>query len=36
MPGLIIKESDNKAKVKIETKIAKGIARAFKRISGRD
>jgi hypothetical protein len=33
MSGLIIKELDNKVEVKAETKVAKGIARAFKRIS---
>jgi hypothetical protein len=36
MPSLIIKELDNKVKVKAETKIAKEIARAFKRINKRD
>jgi hypothetical protein len=36
MPGLVIEESNNKVKVKAETKAAKGIARASKRISGRD
>jgi hypothetical protein len=33
MPSLVIKESNNKVEVEAETKIAKGIARAFKRIS---
>ena len=36
MPSLVIKESDNKAKVEAETEAAKGMARASKRISGRD
>jgi hypothetical protein len=36
MPSLVIEESDNKVEVKAETKAAKEIARAFKRISGRD
>jgi hypothetical protein len=36
MPSLIIKESDNKVKVEAETKAAKEITRASKRISGRD
>jgi hypothetical protein len=36
MPSLVIKESDNKAEVEAETKVAKGIARASKRMSGRD
>jgi hypothetical protein len=36
MPSLIIKELDNKAEVEAETKAAKEIARASKRISGRD
>ena len=36
MPGLIIKELDNKAEVEAETKAAKEMARAFKRISRRD
>jgi hypothetical protein len=34
--GLIIEELDNEAEVEAETKAAKEIARAFKRISGRD
>jgi hypothetical protein len=34
MPSLVIEELDNKAEVKAETKVAKGMARAFKRISG--
>jgi hypothetical protein len=34
MPSLIIEELNNKAEVKVKTKIAKGIARASKRISG--
>jgi hypothetical protein len=33
MPSLIIKESDNKAEVKEIIKIAKGIAKVFKRIN---
>ena len=33
MPGLVIKESNNKVEVKAETKIVKGIARVFKRIN---
>jgi len=33
MPGLIIEKLNNKIEVKAETKIAKGMARAFKRIS---
>jgi hypothetical protein len=36
MPSLVIKESNNKAKIKAETKVAKKIAGAFKRISGCD
>jgi hypothetical protein len=36
MPSLIIEELDNKAEVKVETKAAKGIARAFKRMSRRN
>jgi hypothetical protein len=36
MPSLIIKELDNKAEVEAETKAAKGMARASKRISGRN
>jgi hypothetical protein len=36
MPSLIIKELDNKAEVKAETKAAKGMARAFKRMNGRN
>ena len=36
MPGLVIEELDNKAEVEAETKVAKGIAGASKRISGRD
>jgi hypothetical protein len=36
MPGLVIKESDNKVKVKAETKAAKGIAGASERISRRN
>jgi hypothetical protein len=34
MPSLVIEELDNKVEVEAETKIAEGIARAFKRISG--
>jgi hypothetical protein len=34
MPGLVIEELNNKAEVEAETKAAKGMARAFKRISG--
>ena len=34
MPSLIIEESDNKVEVEAETKAAKGMARASKRISG--
>lgn len=34
MPGLVIKELNNKVEIKAETKAAEGIARAFKRISG--
>jgi hypothetical protein len=33
MPSLVIKKLDNKAEVKAETKAAKGIVKAFKRIS---
>jgi len=36
MPSLVIKESNNKIEVKVETKAAKEMARVFKRISGRD
>jgi hypothetical protein len=36
IPGLVIKESDNKAEVEAETKAAKGIARASERISRRN
>ena len=36
MPSLIIKELNNKVEVKVETKAAKGIAGAFKRISRRN
>jgi Holliday junction resolvasome RuvABC ATP-dependent DNA helicase subunit len=36
MPSLIIKESNNKVEVEAETKAAKEIARASKRISRRD
>jgi hypothetical protein len=36
MPGLVIEELDNKVKVKAETKAAKGMARAFKRINRRN
>jgi hypothetical protein len=36
MPSLVIKELDNKAEVEAETKAAKGMARASKRISGRN
>jgi hypothetical protein len=36
MPGLVIEESNNKAEVEAETKVAKGMAKAFKRISGRN
>ena len=36
MSSLIIKELNNKAEVKAEIKAAKGIARASKRISGRN
>ena len=34
--SLIIEELNNKAEVEAETKAAKGMARAFKRISRRD
>jgi hypothetical protein len=34
MPGLVIEELNNKVEVKAETKAAKRMARAFKRISG--
>ena len=34
MPSLVIKELDNKREVEVETKTAKGIAGASKRISG--
>jgi hypothetical protein len=33
VPSLIIEESNNKVKVKAETKTTKGITRAFKRIN---
>jgi hypothetical protein len=33
VPSLIIKELNNKAEVKAETKTAEGITEAFKRIS---
>ena len=36
MPGLVIEELDNKVEVEAEIKAAKGIARASKRISGRN
>jgi hypothetical protein len=36
MPSLIIEELDNKAEVEAETKAAKGIAGASKRMSGRN
>jgi hypothetical protein len=36
MPGLVIKELNNKAEVKAETKAAERIAEASKRISGRN
>jgi hypothetical protein len=36
MPSLVIKESNNKVEVKAETKAAKGMAGAFKRMSGCD
>ena len=36
MPGLVIEESNNKAEIEAEIKAVKRIARAFKRISGRD
>jgi hypothetical protein len=36
MPSLVIEELDNKAEVEAETKAAKRMARAFKRISGCD
>jgi hypothetical protein len=36
MPGLVIEKSDDKAEVEAETKVAEGIAGAFKRISGRN
>ena len=36
MPSLVIEELDDEAEVKAETKAAKGMARAFKRISGHD
>jgi hypothetical protein len=36
MPGLVIEESNNKVEVEAETKAAKGIARASKRISRRN
>ena len=34
MPSLVIEELNNKVKVKAETKVAKGMAGASKRISG--
>jgi hypothetical protein len=36
MPGLVIKELNNKVEVKAETKAAERMARASERISGRD
>jgi hypothetical protein len=36
MPGLVIEELNNKVEVEAETKIVKGMARASKRISGRN
>ena len=36
MPSLVIEELNDKVEVKSETKVAKGIARAFERISRRD
>ena len=36
MPGLVIEELDNKVEVEAETKVAERMARAFKRMSGRD
>ena len=36
MPGLIIEELKDKVKVEAETKVAKGMARASERISGRN
>jgi hypothetical protein len=36
MPGLVIKELNNKGEVRVETEITKRITGAFKRINGRD
>jgi hypothetical protein len=36
MPSLVIEELDNKVEVEAETKVAKGMAGAFKKISGRN
>jgi hypothetical protein len=36
MPSLVIEELNDKAKVEAEIKVAKGMARASKRISRRD